>query len=294
MKRLILPLVASLALFGCDKADDSIELKTATTPITEENAVAIAVSSMDASETALDFAPSSNSADVSAKGILRTLPIARASESFDCPDGGSITLNGDDSVSGSAEAGSGQAVITYDNCEAYGTTTDGEISLDMTWTGFDYSTFETLEVELELVDLTVNDGDNESLDHGTLSISLDDSGILSTDWWLSTKSSATDYGIVNTYTVEPLIMSMNDSYPTSGVWMVEGSDDTDAKATVVANGLEVEVNGGAATLYTWAELGMFQLYSTNIEAAFGLPFLLAFVWFYKISSMVIVWRFVNT
>lgn len=176
---------------------------------------------------------------------------------------GSVTGVGEN---GEAEAnGSMSVVLTYDNCtqdssSGDNTTHDGKQGLDIEWTGYNDSTgqFESLSVTASFENYynkTVVGGavESESTVDGSLTLSANKTEYRAS-FSLAMSSPEIDDKVIMMETTADIVRGVSDTYPTSGEIVVTGGEDTKAVYSVVANGVEVSLNGGQKELVSWSEI----------------------------------------
>lgn len=257
MKKLITITSIALALSACGPEESGgYDL---TFKITEANAKDALSSSIALTNTAEGFTSFDDLLSYSTpERSLQT----RATESatFDCDVSGSMTLSAtvpDAYLDADEMPASGQLSIstTFNNCDDGWETTDGGMSVSMSWSGYNDAeeSFASLTVGIDFDDLQVNEDSESSKLDGEMDLSIG-STAMSFSWDLY--AAGTEFGgqALRTRTVQAISIGLDDQYPSSGLIRVEGADDTYAEAKVVANGYEISVNGGQATLYTWDEI----------------------------------------
>lgn len=280
MKYWLIPVcAASITLLGCNSegggsggsGELNVSLKTPTFVIDAENRSTVdgMVADSALSATASDFAAFDSSRSLersvfrSASGIeLRNTESA----SFDCDGGGSYTI----SVSGSGISddelsASGNATIKLiaNNCiTSFGTwedVEDGTTELSMTWSGYDgFDSFDSLSVSVRFDEVTYQEYEDgvlyysESIDGAiSASISGNESRVQIA---LSGTSSDLNNQTITMETTTPIKQRLSDDYPYQGVVEVKGGGGTSVVYTVVANGVEISLNGGQPALVTWNEI----------------------------------------
>lgn len=176
---------------------------------------------------------------------------------------GSVTGVGEN---GETEAnGSMSVVLKYDNCtqersSGDSVTHDGKQGLDIEWAGYSESTgqFESLSVTATLENYynkTVVDGavESESTVDGNLTLSATQTEYRAS-FALAMSSPEIDGKVIAMETTADIVRGVADTYPTSGEIVVTGGEDTKAVYTIVANGIEVSLNGEQAELIAWSEI----------------------------------------
>ncbi len=277
-----LVVLAAATLVGCNSSDDkggsgSISLKSPTFNITESNRDSV-------DSITYNYAGEANATNM-LPDVGRSLPapkiLARTgfqprdiaarfneTETINCSSG-SITIN----VSGSGidentgdMSSSGSLKMTFDVADCSESTYDGSFSEDgvigisMSWAGYDgYDSFDSLSLSFtfnEYVSTSFDGNGSEiarELVHGSMSASLSNDET-SMSMGLSLSSSEIDNKIINIETSSAIKQRNSDYYPYTGTLIVSGGNDTKVTYTIVANGVEVSLNGGQAELISWSEM----------------------------------------
>lgn len=199
---------------------------------------------------------------------VRTFASRATTEAIECSDG-SGTVSG--SVTGVDENGEAEASgsisidMSYDECKQATSSDnyvlhDGSQGLDIEWSGYNASmdVFESLSVTASFDTYhneTVVDGEveNDSTVEGSLTLSATQTEYRAS-FSLAMSSSEIDNKVIAMETTADIVRGVSDTYPTSGVIVVTGGEDTQAVYTIVANGIEVSLNGGQAELIAWSEI----------------------------------------
>ncbi len=268
MNRFLVGLVC-LAVVGCSPeeggssagssapslADLNVQLKMPSFEITDDNGSSIAQAGLGSVE----------SADVDLPD--RSLPIQnrqlRTTSTLDCnPGTWSSTVTSNDIDASTSEfniSGSHKTVDLFDNCTVFVMELNGQITADLYWTGYSAATndFDSTSFAVTFVNYSTS----YSLT-GETSVDGAFSGVVigtttTTDWALSVSSSATNGEILTSETTTSVVKNDDDNYLSAGTWIINGANDTSVLTTVVANGLEISINGGQATLVEWSDLDDF-------------------------------------
>lgn len=253
MKKLIAIAGMSALFVACQPEGDNSRSQAT---ITDANAEVVLAASLAFSDP--DIAIGLAGGDFDVRSPTRSLMKAtqRNSGTFDCSGGGSVTFtfSGDiDSSTGDLEeSGTINVSVESNNCVQDGMTQDGGMSMSFTWTGYSDYEFDTVTSRVTFDDFSASDSEGEVYVDGWMQIGLaTDTYTFS---WDITSSAPGLGGVISSKTTTDFTQGYNDWYPTQGAFRVDGADDSYLTATVVANGYEVSVNGGQATLYTWAEI----------------------------------------
>ncbi|GGX52789.1 hypothetical protein [Saccharospirillum salsuginis] len=135
---------------------------------------------------------------------------------------------------------------------------DGVLSYQMTWDG--YSTAEDsvdnllMTHRFDSVSFTNVNGDEteDSFIAGWTETKLDPLKTVQTMSLIVSESSLDDQ-YVKLETTTDIVYNHGDGYPSTGAVSVTGGNDTHAEYTIVANGVEVSVNGAQPVLVTWSD-----------------------------------------
>jgi hypothetical protein len=139
-------------------------------------------------------------------------------------------------------------------------TIDGEMSASLNWTGYvdgNPGQFDTFNMAYDVDEfsfvLDIN-GEKSSFEIDfEASLSFDDP-TASYSYSGSFEIEEAGDGFVDVRTINPIVMNINNTRPTSGKVIMEGGGGTSITYTVVANGIEVSVNGGQSALYEWDDI----------------------------------------
>lgn len=282
MKYWLIPVcAASITLLGCNSegggsggsGELNVSLKTPTYVIDAENRGTIdgMVTDMTLSGTAADFADlnSTRSLDRSRSAFRSTGDISfRNTESVSdvCSDGGDYTLSFNGSgITDEGMSASGNATISIinNNCTFISGETkqveDGTTELKMSWSGYDgFDSFDSLTVSVRFDDVTYQEYVSGVLEYSDIidgavsaSITGNESRVQIA---LSGTSSELNNQTITMETTTPIKQRLSDMYPYQGVIEVRGGSGTSVVYTVVANGVEISLNGGQPVLVLWSEI----------------------------------------
>jgi len=253
--------LACLAVVGCSPEEGSssigtwelnVPLKTPSFEISDENGSGIAQAGLDSVGLA--------EVDLVDRALSLKAPVLRATETtaLPCTSGsGSASVASNDLNASAPEfnvSGSIKTVLSYSNCSISGLLEiNGQMTVDQSWTGYSAATalFDTTDYRITFTNYS------QSTDlSGTLSVegAIDGSVNGSTtilDWALSLSSPATNGLIVTSATTNSVVKNDADSYPSTGAWIIKGANDTSVVTTIVANGLEISINGAQLTIIDW-------------------------------------------
>ena len=258
MNRFLVGLVC-LAVVGCSPEEGILSSLGSSFEITAENGLAIAREGWDsvALVNAVSLIESS-------RQLKAQMP--RATQTVDCLSSGSISAttssNGfnDASVPKFEASGSFKVVTSYSNCSnsigVFGTKQNGQQTLEQSWTGYDATTDEFAKISIALTYLNLSTSDSvtgETFKDGAIN-GVVEGATTTTEWDLSLSSSATNDEILTSETTTGVITNDADSYASDGAWIIKGANDTTVVSTVVANGLDISINGAQAVTLTWSEL----------------------------------------
>lgn len=196
--------------------------------------------------------------------------IARIQETIACDTGSaSVTANTADvdseplPASGSASFEAIYYSCTFESSDenfSFLMTIDGEMSASLNWTGYvdgNPGQFDTFNMAYDVDEfsfvLDIN-GEKSSFEIDfEASLSFDDP-TASYSYSGSFEIEEAGDGFVDVRTINPIVMNINNTRPTSGKVIMEGGGGTSITYTVVANGIEVSVNGGQSALYEWDDI----------------------------------------
>lgn len=281
MKYWLIPVcAASITLLGCNSegggtggsGELNVSLKTPTFVIDAENRSAVdgMVTASTLSTTASDFADFDSTRSLERSAFRSTGGISlRNTESVSgvCNGGGDYTISF--SGSGVTEGGlssSGNATIsiinnscTTINGGSYEDFEDGTTKLTMTWSGYDgYDKFDSLTVAVRFDDVTYEEYYSGELDISEIIDGAVSASISGNESRVQIALSGTSLELNNqTITIETtkaIKQRLSDLYPYEGVIEVKGGGGTSVVYTVVANGVEVSLNGGQPALVLWNEI----------------------------------------
>ncbi len=176
------------------------------------------------------------------------------------------TVTGIDEDTGEIEAsGSISAESTYEDCKLESSTgyyflQDGTVNMDIEWSGYSAAseTFESLSVSVGFEtyysqEVAAGDTVAESTIDGRLTQSANSTEYRAS-FDISMSAPEIDNKVIAMETTSDIVQGVSDTYPTSGAFIVHGGEGTQAVYTIVANGIEVSLNGEQAELITWAEI----------------------------------------
>lgn len=280
MKRLLLIASFAAVVAGCNDESGggsgslSVKLKQPTFVIDDSSkqqvdVVAVEYASVDG------YGPDLITGDTvvriaSRSGLERTLPriASRISDSgsLDCDSGSGSWTGSATGVSDTGEMQSSGTIssnATYNDCKNgssdYYTIDDGKISLDMSWSGYQSST-ETLSswgITVRFSDYSYEEyyyGDTiKNIMDGAIKVSGNDSEAR-LSMALSFSSPELNNQIITMETTSDIVQGLSDPYPSSGGMVIKGGNDTKVTYNIVANGVEVSLNGGQAELVAWSEI----------------------------------------
>jgi hypothetical protein len=194
--------------------------------------------------------------------------VARIQETIACDTGSaSVTANTADVDTAPLPAsGNSSFEANYNNCTFisnaegfnFSMAINGRISASFVWTGYTApDTFDTFDISYDVdkfsLAIDVNGNKNSfEIDFNT-SLSFDDPNA-SYSFAGSFEIDEAGGGFVDVQTVNPILMDINNTRPSSGKVVMNGAGNSSISYTVVANGIEVSVNGGQAKLHTWADI----------------------------------------
>lgn len=280
MKYWLIPVcAASITLLGCNSegggsggsGELNVSLKTPTFVIDSENRGTVdgMVTDMTLSETATDFAGLDSTRSLDRSAFRSTGDISlRNTESISeaCSDGGNYTLSFNGSgITEEGMSASGNATISIisNNCTAINGDTkeveDGTTKLEMTWSGYDgFESFDSLTVTVRFDDVTYQEYFSDVLEYSDIidgavsaSITGNESRVQIA---LSGTSSELNNQTITMETTTPIKQRLSDMYPYQGVVEVKGGGGTSVVYTVVANGVEISLNGGQPVLVLWSDI----------------------------------------
>jgi hypothetical protein len=280
-KGMLIIAVSSIALIGCKEGDDlsinNVTLKSPTYVIANGDATAMASvinmanDSTDVSVEEVDFrALPSEASAINLRSIASRLT---NSDSVYCETGtGTVTASTNDvneSTGALSTNGSMKMTLTYNDCfesnyeydyeystyDYYDLLRDGSTTVELKWRGYNSSSadFDSITYTMSFSDVTTtasyaDDSIKTAMVDGVIKMKMTESEIAMA-WALSVSGPETNGQIITTRTTENL--SYNDSDQVgAGAWEVNGANGTKAEATIVANGVEVSINGGQAVLVT--------------------------------------------
>ena len=287
MTKWILALALPMALIGCSPDDNNGDDgggsggggndTTGTATITDSNAQAMVertLPNFDLSDTVNDpFDEFSNMLITGPddRDAGRTGLSARLQDSVACDTGSaSVTTSGQDIGSGTPPAdGSASFEVRYNDCVISQSSQsaqismhmNGTISADFSWTGYDsgMNTFSSYSIDLSMdklyMEMAIN-GQSTVLEADyTMKYSLNGTTLTHEFQGSAGFGDLTD-GSVSVRTTTPITVDTSTvpARPQSGEIVLNGGNGTSITLTVVANGVEVSVNGGQAELYTWSEV----------------------------------------
>ncbi len=280
MIKWLIPVAASAVLMGCNSdsggsgsGELNVSLKSPTYLISAESRgeidtivadSALSVSASDFSDVSLSR---SNARSVAG---MKSGISSRISESgsSDCESSGTVSYsvngNGINDDGSFKSSGSASISLTSNNCTYdFGSgyeVENGGISISLSWSGyngndsfnsiaatvlFDELSYEEYGIDDELIySDNVDGGIKASLANNESSVQIA----------LSLSSSDINNQVITIETTTTVKQRSSDLYPYQGVVEVKGGNGTSIVYTVVANGVEVSLNGGQPELVTWNEI----------------------------------------
>ena len=253
---------SSLIIFGCSSSDDGGGSTGATVPanavvITEANAyettsAAIGIGStlVDAVPVVVQITPSPSYQEIiqfvadkaknlsGSSGISVSVPTG-IEETYPCSGGGNITINSTDTETSSS------GTLTINDCIESGITLSGSITFNFTWNNETYDYSDSISGNIS--------GDFGEVDFSLNGLVLEETGNeMSGDFSINKYIYSVDSSAGGGFLVELLAAIVGNNYdascPTSGIIVVTGANNTQAKATINDdNTVTVEFNDGSGT-----------------------------------------------
>jgi len=249
-----------LAVVGCSPEEGStssgnsglnVQLQTPSFEISDENGRSIAQAGLDSVGLA--------DVDLADRALSLKAPTLRATNtnSLPCdPGSGSVTVASSDINASAPEfnlSGTIKTVLSYSNCIILSVEQNGQMTVDQSWTGYSAATelFDTTDYTVTFANYTQSNAFSGALSvDGAINGSVNGS-TTTLDWALSLSSPATSGLIVTSATTTSVVKNDADSHPSAGAWTIKGANDTSVVTTIVANGLEISINGAQATIIAW-------------------------------------------
>lgn len=280
MIKWLIPIAASAVLMGCNSdsggsgsGELNVSLKSPTYVINAESRgeidtivgdSALSVSATDFSDVSLSR---SNARSVTG---MKSGISSRISESGSsaCESSGTVSysvngsgINDDGSLksSGSASISLTSNNCTYDVGSGY-EVENGGMSISLSWSGYNGNdTFNSIAATVLFDELSYEEYGSgggliysDSVDGGIkASIANNESSVQIA---LSLSSSDINNQVITIETTTTVKQRVSDFYPYQGVVEVKGGNGTSIVYTVVANGVEVSLNGGQPELVAWDEI----------------------------------------
>lgn len=240
-KTLLLVTSAVFMFHGCSSEDDGSSFsRDLTFKITDDNASKVVASAYyeDSLSALSEYTELVNATQRQVQKTVRETTSGKQS----CETSGSLS----GSVSDSSDSDSVSADLTFDNCVNDGLTIDGGLKFNID------SAEDSMGMAFSYKALSVaSNGESAVIDGDIgLSIGLSETAV---HWDYYVQSSALDNQTVHSYSTTSLTSNSGDQYPTSGAWKVDGAESTYLTAEVVANGIEISVNGNQKQLISWSD-----------------------------------------